>query len=51
MSIAVMVLVAMVAGFIGGLMAAAFMEAYLQRQESNKIGEYEAIHTADRRAR
>jgi hypothetical protein len=40
MSLVVVVIVALVAGAIGGVMASAFMEAYLQRREANRITEY-----------
>jgi uncharacterized protein YneF (UPF0154 family) len=40
MTMVVVVLVALVAGAFGGVMASAFMEAYMQRKEHNRITEY-----------
>jgi hypothetical protein len=43
MSFMAVVLVALVAGCVGGVIGAAFMEVYFQRMESNKIGRYECV--------
>jgi hypothetical protein len=48
MSMVVVVLVALVAGAIGGIVSSAFLEAYLQRKEANRITEYSEPTPTDR---
>lgn len=41
--IVIVVMVAFVAGMIGGVLGAAFLEAYFQRREDNRIGENDEV--------
>lgn len=49
MSVILIVIIAMSAGVVGGLLGAAFFEAYMQRQQANHIGEFEHVEEYDGR--
>jgi hypothetical protein len=49
MSVLVVILIALAAGFVGGVLGAAFMEAYLNRRATEQVGAYEVVDPNDGR--